>query len=32
MEGKMASQKLKALNDKIETAKDRGLPVDHLEE
>ena len=32
MDGKMASQKLKVINDKIETAKDQGLPVEHLEE
>ena len=32
MEGKIASQKLKAINDQIDNAKDRGLPVSHLEE
>ena len=32
MEGKIASQKLKSVNDQIEHAKDQGLPVDHLEE
>lgn len=32
MEGKIASQKLKVLNDQIETAKDQGLSVEHLEE
>jgi hypothetical protein len=32
MEGKMASQKLKSINDQIDDAKDQGLPVSHLEE
>ena len=32
MEGKIASQKLKAINDQIDNAKDQGLPVSHLEE
>lgn len=32
IEGKIASQKLKAINDQIDNAKDQGLPVSHLEE
>ena len=32
MEGKIASQKLKSINDQIDNAKDQGLPVSHLEE
>ena len=32
MEGKIASQKLKAINDQIDSAMDQGLPVSHLEE